>query len=96
MSRFTMFALLSVVTALLLAGCAASPIVIVTAPGDTFQVTTSTVYTHRLREVKPVLGATAALVRTGQYSHRGLYHCRSGTWQHLHGLVDGGQPTGCL
>ncbi|MEZ4618438.1 MAG: hypothetical protein R2867_23390 [Caldilineaceae bacterium] len=65
MSRFTMFALLSVVTALLLAGCAASPIVIVTAPGDTFQVTTSTVYTHRLRgEVKPVLGATAALVRT--------------------------------
>jgi len=61
MSRFTMFTLLSVVAALLLAGCAASPIVIVTAPGDTFQVTTSTVYTHRLRgEVKPVLGATVA------------------------------------
>lgn len=59
------FVLALVSAALLLAGCTGSPILIVNAPHESFQVSTSTVYTHRFRgEVEPVLGATATLVRT--------------------------------
>lgn len=66
MRRFvTRTALPMLLAALLLAGCTGSPIFIINAPHEAFQVTNSTVYTHRLRgEVKPVLGATATLVRT--------------------------------
>lgn len=59
------FVLTLLSAAFILSGCTATPILLVNSPHESFQVTSSTVYTHRLRgEVKPVLGATAALVRT--------------------------------